>query len=69
MLEIDTLSVNKRIFNPNVSDQSKAIGIWDLTQASVNYYLRYRYETRSYFPVSNRGIPVLWIPDESKWNF
>jgi hypothetical protein len=37
MLVIDTLSVNKRIFNPNVSDQSKSIGIWDLTQASVNY--------------------------------
>jgi hypothetical protein len=37
MLEIDTLLVNKRIFNPNVSDQSKSIGIWDLTQASVNY--------------------------------
>ena len=37
MLEIDTLSVNKKVFNPNLSDQSKSIGIWDLTQASVNY--------------------------------
>ena len=41
MLEIDTLSVNKRIFNPNESDQSKSIGIWDLTQASVNYDIQF----------------------------
>ena len=41
MLEIDTLSVNKRIFNPNLSDQSKSIGIWDLTQASVNYDIEF----------------------------
>jgi hypothetical protein len=37
MLIIDTLGVNKRIFNPNVDDQSKLFGVWDLTQSSVNY--------------------------------
>jgi hypothetical protein len=47
MLEIDTLSVNKRIFNPNESDQSKSIGIWDLTQASVNYDFKQQFITVS----------------------
>lgn len=37
MLDIDTLSVNKRIFNPNPEDQSNSFGIWDLTESSINY--------------------------------
>jgi len=52
MLEIDTLSVNKRIFNPNESDQSKSIGIWDLTQASVNYDIQFM-NSRKVFRVTS----------------
>ena len=52
MLEIDTLSVNKKIFNPNSSDQSKSIGIWDLTQASVNYDIDFM-NSRKVFRVSS----------------
>lgn len=37
MLSIDTLSVNKRIFNPNPDDQFNSFGVWDLTQSSINY--------------------------------
>ena len=55
MLEIDTLSVNKRIFNPNVSDQSKAIGIWDLTQASVNYDIEFM-NSRKVFRVTSDTV-------------
>ena len=52
MLEIDTLSVNKRIFNPNESDQSKSIGIWDLTQSSVNYDIEFM-NSRKVFRVTS----------------
>ena len=52
MLEIDTLSINKRIFNPNESDQSKSIGIWDLTQASVNYDIQFM-NSRKVFRVTS----------------
>ena len=37
MLNIDTLSVNKRVFNPNPNNQVGSFGIWDLTESSVNY--------------------------------
>jgi hypothetical protein len=37
MLKIDTLSVNKRIFNPDSSKQSDSFGIWDLTESSIDY--------------------------------
>ena len=40
MLIIDTLSVNKRVFNPNKGEQSNNIGIWDLTESSVSYDIR-----------------------------
>ena len=52
MLEIDTLSINKRIFNPNESDQSKSIGIWDLTQSSVNYDIEFM-NSRKVFRVTS----------------
>jgi hypothetical protein len=55
MLEIDTLSVNKRIFNPNESDQSKSIGIWDLTQASVNYDIQFM-NSRKVFRVTSDTV-------------
>jgi hypothetical protein len=55
MLEIDTLSVNKRIFNPNESDQSKSIGIWDLTQASVNYNIQFM-NSRKVFRVTSDTV-------------
>jgi hypothetical protein len=37
MLTIDTLSVNKGIFNPNPQDNSGSFGIWDLTRSSIDY--------------------------------
>jgi len=37
MLKIDTLSVNKEIFNPNPEEQYNNFGIWDLTKSSINY--------------------------------
>ena len=52
MLEIATLSINKRIFNPNESDQSKSIGIWDLTQSSVNYDIEFM-NSRKVFRVTS----------------
>jgi len=52
MLVIDTLSVNKSIFNPNISDQSKSIGIWDLTKASVNYDIEFM-NSRKVFRVTS----------------
>jgi len=55
MLEIDTLSINKRIFNPNESDQSKSIGIWDLTQASVNYNIQFM-NSRKVFRVTSDTV-------------
>ena len=41
MLSIDTLGVNKEIFNPNPEDQSNALGIWDLTKSSIDYNIGY----------------------------
>ena len=55
MLEIDTLSINKRIFNPNESDQSKSIGIWDLTQASVDYNIQFM-NSRKVFRVTSDTV-------------
>lgn len=37
MLQIDTISKNKGIFNPNTDLQSKNVGIWDLTKSSLTY--------------------------------
>lgn len=37
MLNIDTLSVNKRVFNPDPNENSNSFGVWDLTRSSVNY--------------------------------
>jgi hypothetical protein len=37
MLNIDTLLINKKIFNPNPSDNSGSFGIWDLTSSSIDY--------------------------------
>lgn len=37
MLNIDTLSVNKRVFNPNPEERADLFGVWDLTQSSINY--------------------------------
>jgi hypothetical protein len=37
MLEIDVLSRNKNIFNPNNQDQKRNYGIWDLTRSSISY--------------------------------
>ncbi len=37
MLSIDTLFRNKTIFNPNKDLQQQDVGIWDLTQSSLNY--------------------------------
>lgn len=39
MIEIDTLSRNKTIFNPNRSLMEQGIGIWDLTRSSVSFSL------------------------------
>lgn len=39
MIEIDTLSRNKTIFNPNRSLMEQGIGIWDLTKSSVSFSL------------------------------
>jgi hypothetical protein len=37
MLKIDTLSENKKVFNPNPEDSSNSFGIWDLTSSSISY--------------------------------
>lgn len=37
MIEIDTLSRNKNIFNPNKDLMDQGIGIWDLTRSSVSF--------------------------------
>jgi hypothetical protein len=37
MLKIDTLLVNKKIFNPNPLDNAGSFGIWDLTSSSIDY--------------------------------
>jgi hypothetical protein len=37
MLQIDTISKNKGIFNPDTQLQSRNIGIWDLTKSSLTY--------------------------------
>jgi hypothetical protein len=37
MLNIDVLSKNKSIFNPNRDLQSNGVGIWDLTSGSMNF--------------------------------
>lgn len=52
MLNIDTLSVNKRIFNPNLEEQSRSFGIWDLTQSSVNYEIGFL-NSRKIFTVTS----------------
>jgi hypothetical protein len=52
MLNIDTLSVNKRIFNPNPEDQSNSFGIWDLTQSSVNYEIN-KLNARKFYKVTS----------------
>ena len=39
MIEIDTLSRNKNIFNPTRSLMDQGIGIWDLTRSSVSFSL------------------------------
>jgi hypothetical protein len=37
-LLIDTISVNKKVFNPNSDvNSSQSYGVWDLTQASLTY--------------------------------
>jgi hypothetical protein len=37
MIEIDTLSRNKNIFNPNKDLQNQGIGILDLTRSSLSF--------------------------------
>ncbi len=37
MLQIDTLFINKNIFNPDSSMQTRNFGIWDLTRSSISY--------------------------------
>jgi hypothetical protein len=37
MLEIDTISINKNVFNPNRDLMEQGIGIWDLTRSSVSF--------------------------------
>jgi hypothetical protein len=37
MLNLDILSKNKDIFNPNSQDQERNYGIWDLTRSSVSF--------------------------------
>lgn len=37
MLEIDTISRNKNIFNPNRDLMDQGIGIWDLTRSSMSF--------------------------------
>ena len=37
MLQIDTISRNKSIFNPNRELQDEGVGIWDLTRSSVSF--------------------------------
>ncbi len=37
MLNLDILSRNKNIFNPNSQDQERNYGIWDLTRSSVSF--------------------------------
>jgi hypothetical protein len=37
MLNLDILSRNKNIFNPDSQDQERNYGIWDLTRSSVSF--------------------------------
>ena len=37
MIEIDTLSRNKNIFNPNKDLMDQGVGIWDLTRSSISF--------------------------------
>ncbi len=37
MLNLDTLSRNKDIFNPNSQDQERNYGIWDLARSSMSF--------------------------------
>ena len=37
MLDIDTITRNKSIFNPNKDLMNQGIGIWDLTRSSVSF--------------------------------
>ncbi len=37
MIEIDTLSRNKNIFNPNRDLMTQGVGIWDLARSSVSF--------------------------------
>jgi len=37
MLQIDTLSKNKGLFNPNAEQLERNYGIWDLTRSSITY--------------------------------
>lgn len=37
MIEIDTLAINKNIFNPDKDLMDEGIGIWDLTRSSVSF--------------------------------
>jgi hypothetical protein len=37
MLQIDTLSKNKSLYNPNSEDLQRNYGIWDLTRSSITY--------------------------------
>lgn len=39
MLEIDTISRNKNIFNPDRDLMDQGIGIWDLTRSSMSFSL------------------------------
>lgn len=39
MIEIDTLTKNKNIFNPDKGLMDQGIGIWDLTRSSVSFSL------------------------------
>ena len=39
MIEIDTLTRNKNIFNPNRDMMDQGMGIWDLTRSSVSFSL------------------------------
>jgi len=54
MLNIDTLSKNKDIFNPNSVDQENNYGIWDLTRSSMTFknidlsYKRYMVVTQDF---------------------
>lgn len=48
MLTIDTLFVNKEIFNPNPENEASSFGIWDLTKSSVNYNIGFMNSRKIY---------------------